>query len=768
MASNQSQSLATPPAREVSIQLWPSDGEGQKPDWRTIKSALMRRRLLLLGTFFGTLLVCLILITMRPPVYRASATLQVNTSASYANQDDLPVLAELTGSNQGRSVITQTEILQNDAVRYRALDQLDEKLRKFVSPSSVTVKAIPETDLVIITSSSSNAEAAAAYANALCRTFLQLSLEKNRSQYSTARRYVGVQVQATGKRLNEAREKLRRYKQANGTADLTAETQQQISELNRIQSEQRQALANKQAAVAQLNKVRSVAASLKPTIVSSSTISRRPEVVAMQSRLTQLELQRIEALREYQPNSPEVQNLNGEIAALRGRLRLEAQTETESQQQVPNPLRQEADQTIARLQGEISSLDARNLELGQLAKRVQSNLSRLPQLEQRLGQLNTDLSGLEQSYQALNQKYQTLRASEAAKVASGSLLFSATAPSEPIGRLTPVTLLLCLVFASLLAIAASTTAEKLDARVRSPLDLPLDQGVGVLAQIPLVRDKDEKCLINTRAMVSPLLENFRTLRFMVAHSRNGASSKSPRLVAVTSSLHKEGKSLVAVNTAVAAALSGERVVLVDCDLRNPSLHDLCNRNNDVGFVDVAEGGATLENALQSTRVPNLYLLTSGSHSSNPFRTLNSPIGQGILRQLAEIADLVIVDTPPVMVLADARLTASISDSVLLVVATDGPDKEDVARATELLNLSGVPRVDIVLNKVVSGYGFRDYYALYPVSNPEEELTAGSDYSSSDYPNADYKNGNSARGEGSGLMGKGLMAVSQAVSGSPRA
>ncbi len=766
MASNQSQSLSTPSSSEVAIHLWPSGGESHTPDWRTLKSTVMRRRVLILATFFGTLLVCLILLSMRPPVYRAAATLQINTSSAFANENDLPVLAEITGSNQGRSVVTQTEILQSDAVKYQALNSLDENLRKFVSPASILVKAVPETDLVTITASSKNPEAAAAYANALCKTFLQLSRDKNRSQYSTARHYVGVQLQATGARLNKARENLRRYKQSNGTVDLATETQQQIGELNRIQSEQRQAEANKQAAVAQLNRTKSVAASLAPNIVASSTIAKRPEVIAMQARLTQLELQRIEALREFQPNSPEVQNLQGEIVALRGRLRFEAQNETQSQQQSPNPLRQDADQTIARLQGEISSLDARRVELGQLAKRVQTNLARLPQLEQRLGQLNTDLSGLQESYQTLNQKYQTLRASEAAKVASGSLLFAAVTPVQAVGRMTPINILLCLVFATLLTMALTTVAERTDARVRSPLDLPLEQGVGVIGQIPLVRDKNEQCLINTRAMVSPLLENFRTLRFMVAHSRTG--SKPPRLVAVTSSLPKEGKSLVAVNTAVAAALSGERVVLVDCDLRWPSLHDLCNRNNDVGFVDVAEGGATLENALQSTRVPNLYLLTSGSHSSNPYRTLNSPIGQGILRQLAEIADLVIVDTPPVMVLADARLTASISDSVLLVVSTEGPDKEDVARATDLLSQSGVPRIDIVLNKVVAGYGFRDYHALYPVNSPEEGLTSGTEYSSGDYSDGDYKNGNGVRGEGSGLMNKGVMAFSNSMSGSTRA
>jgi capsular exopolysaccharide synthesis family protein len=375
------------------------------------------------------------------------------------------------------------------------------------------------------------------------------------------------------------------------------------------------------------------------------------------------------------------------------------------------------------LQSEVSSLEARGTSLLALTKRVQANLASLPGRELRLGQLTTDLSGLEQSYQALNQKYQTLRTSEAARVASGTQLFPARVPSQPMRRLTPINLAICIILALLIALGTASLADRVDNHVRSPRDLPIDSDLNVLAQVPYVADTSEQCLIHTKAMVSPLLENFRTLRTMLALSSTAEGGVSPRLLAVTSSVPKEGKSLVSVNLAVAAALSGERVILVDCDLRWPTLHTLCGRSNNVGFINVATGETPLEAALQTTRVPNLRVLTSGPRSTNPFHALNSRLGRELLQTLGQMADLVIIDTPPVMVLADARLTASMADSVLLVVSTEEPSKEDVVLAADLLAKSGANVAGIVLNKVGANTGYRDYYSLYPYYNPHNDTLA---------------------------------------------
>lgn len=713
--SKNSLSLSDNSARELSLHLWPGASEHRPTDWRALHSVLRRRLPLLLAIFAATLALTLLALTLLPPLYRASATLQVNTASANSSETDLPVLSDLTGSQQGRSLVTQTEILNNDAVRDRAFTLLSPDLRAKVNFNSLAVKSTSETDLITVSATSSDARAASALANALCRSYLELSREKNRSQYSAARQYLGVQLNATRTRLNRAREALKRYKQRNNTVDLTAETQGQIGELNRLESEWRQARANAQASQSQLARLKSVEASLPATIVSSRTVGRRPALVTLQARLTQLELERIEALKEFVPSSPEVGRLNAEIGALRARLQSEAQTEVQSLQQSPNPAKLEAQQSILRLQSEISSFGARTKALQTLSARVKSELARLPEREQRLGQLTTELSGLEQSYGSLNQKYQTLRASEAARAASGSLLFAATTPTAPQRRLTPFNLAFCFALATLLALGISALVDRMDAHVHSARDLENLSDMGdlqVLAQIPANADPSARCLINTEAMISPLLENFRMLRTSLALSSQ-LSGESAKMLAVTSSLPKEGKSLTSVNLAVAAALSGETVILVDCDLHLPSLHDLCGRTNRSGFVNVAQGEVTLESALQATRVPNLFLLTSGPAIENPFRILNSRAGRDLLQRLSELADLVVVDTPPVLVLADARVVASLADSVLLVVSTEEPHKDDIALAAKTLAQSGAHVAGLVLNKVAHGPDFRDYYAQYP-------------------------------------------------------
>lgn len=710
MTSEKSLSLPVSTSSEVAFHLWPTGEERRPPDWRALQSVLVRRRKQLLATFASVLVFFVLILAIMPPIYRATATLQVHTSSPYVSENDLPVLTDITGSNQGRSLVTQSEILQNDAVRERALQLLGPDQRQRVG--GVAVKSIPETDLITVSASSRNAQVSAAYANALCNAYLELSEQKNRAQYSTARQYVETQMDAARVRLDKARAALRKYKEQYGTVDLAAQTQDTLNEFNRVQSEWRQARANKIAALAQLNQLKSFAAGLKPTIDAASTIVRSPQLVAMQARLTDLELRRVEALQEYQANAPEVRELDRQIGILRGQLRNQAQTEVQSVQQSPNPLRVDAEQNIVRLRGEVLSQEARGVALKGLAKRLQAELDQLPAREQRLGQLTTDLNGLQQSYQTLNQKYQNLRASEAARVASGILLFPAQVPGAAARKLNPLNLAICIILASLLALGGVVLTEKLDDRVRGPRDLPNGGNLRVLTQVPEIGVSGEQYLFNTRALISPLLENFRALWAMIGLSAQAAGKKPPRSVAVTSALPQEGKSLVAVNLAVASALSGAQVVLVDCDLRWPVLHLLCGRRNEVGFINVANGEVSLEAALQTTRVPGLRVLTSGPRTENPFQALNSPAGREVIRRLNELADFVVVDTPPVLMLADARVTASLVDSVILVVSTDQPNRQDVQQAQEMLINSGADIAGIVLNKVEQGPDFRDYYDLY--------------------------------------------------------
>ncbi len=704
---------AAAPGREVSLHLWPAGEERRPLDWKGVQSLLVRRRKPLLLCFGIVMAHLLLALWMLAPLYRATATLKINTASTNNNETDLPLIGEITGAGETRSLTTQIEILGNDGVRSRAIALMKPADRAAVNTKSATVKAIPDTNLLNITTASRNPNAAAGFSNALAQSYLELSRSENGSQYGAARRYVGKQLQDARARLNGAREAIKKFKQSNGTVDLGAETQAQIVERDRIDSQRSQARADKEAALATLNNLRATLSNLPASVIASKTIAKSPQVTAKQASLTALETELITARREYSATAPEVRSLEERIAGLRRDLQNAAQTEVAAEQSTINPARTAAEQQIQALQGQVWSLEARGVALKALSKRLQSELARLPAREQTLGQLNTDLLATQQSYDTLNQKYQSLRASEAARVASGSLLFPAAIPGSADSRLTPVNLLGCALFAAILSLAIAALIDRIDSRVHSPRDLTVGGELPVLAQVPFALNASGQSLLQMESPVSPLLENFRGLRTMLALSTLSENGESVKSLAITSSLPKEGKSLTALNLAVAAARGGERVILVDCDLRRPSQHRLCNLSNRVGFINVAEGEVALEAALQESGVPGLRVLTSGPIASNPFHALNSRAGRELLRDLEQIADFVVIDTPPVLVLADARITASLTDSAILVVSTEEPDRTEVALAGDLLAQSGARVAGIVLNKVASGPDFRDYYSRYP-------------------------------------------------------
>jgi capsular exopolysaccharide synthesis family protein len=182
-------------------------------------------------------------------------------------------------------------------------------------------------------------------------------------------------------------------------------------------------------------------------------------------------------------------------------------------------------------------------------------------------------------------------------------------------------------------------------------------------------------------------------------------------VVVTSSLPNEGKSVSATSLAIAAALSGERVILVDCDLRHPGLQEFFDLPNDIGVTSVVSGACTLDEALQSTRIPTLRVLTTGPLIAEPLQVLNSPGARALFDQMKQEADFVVIDTPPALVFAEAQVIAAMTDAMLLVISSQDAKKREVARTRDLFDQSGLMPLGAVLNKIPLGAeGY--YYGRY--------------------------------------------------------
>ncbi|MAT97282.1 MAG: capsular biosynthesis protein [Anaerolineaceae bacterium] len=203
---------------------------------------------------------------------------------------------------------------------------------------------------------------------------------------------------------------------------------------------------------------------------------------------------------------------------------------------------------------------------------------------------------------------------------------------------------------------------------------------------------------------SPLSEAFRTLRTNLSFY----SLESPlRSLVVTSPVMGEGKSSTVANLAVTMAQSGRKTVLVDCDLRRPSLHTLFDRQVEPGFTD-----AILHNdepVLQETAVENLWLLTAGTKPPNPADILGTPQVDQLIARLQEKADIILFDAPPVNAVTDAAVLGAKVDGVLLVLSAGKTRREHAERAKEILEKARVNIVGATLTNAPVDSSMEAYY-----------------------------------------------------------
>jgi capsular exopolysaccharide synthesis family protein len=206
---------------------------------------------------------------------------------------------------------------------------------------------------------------------------------------------------------------------------------------------------------------------------------------------------------------------------------------------------------------------------------------------------------------------------------------------------------------------------------------------------------------------SPVSEAYRTLRTNLDFS---SLDKPIKTMLVTSAGPGEGKSTVLANLAVTTAQAGRKVILVDCDLRRPTLHNIFNLKNDVGLTTMVVDDAAIESPpLRDTGVEDLQLVSSGPLPPNPSELLGSRRMEEIIAALLERADVVLFDAPPVVAVTDAAVLATKVDGVLLVVNAGGTKRDYARTAKARLEKVNANLLGAVLNNVRFDVSLHRYY-----------------------------------------------------------
>lgn len=228
-----------------------------------------------------------------------------------------------------------------------------------------------------------------------------------------------------------------------------------------------------------------------------------------------------------------------------------------------------------------------------------------------------------------------------------------------------------------------------------------------------MKNSKQKLLDSKRKLVakydpkSPISEQYRTIRTNILYS---SIDEEIRSVMVTSSGPGEGKSTTTANLAVVFAQQGKTVLLVDADLRKPTVHYTFKLPNITGLTSVLTNQTTLMEAVNKTDEDNLYVLSSGPVPPNPSELLGSKAMHHFMEQALEEFDLIIFDTPPILAVTDAQILGNICQGSILVVSSGKTEKDSLLKTKELLEVSNGRVLGVVLNnKKIDKKGSYYYY-----------------------------------------------------------
>ncbi|MCM8711384.1 CpsD/CapB family tyrosine-protein kinase [Clostridium sp. SYSU_GA19001] len=214
-------------------------------------------------------------------------------------------------------------------------------------------------------------------------------------------------------------------------------------------------------------------------------------------------------------------------------------------------------------------------------------------------------------------------------------------------------------------------------------------------------------MISIKNPKSAAAEAFRTLRTNIQFSSLDEELKT---IVVTSTQPGEGKSTVVSNLAITMAQTGKKVLLIDCDLRKPTIHKKLGISNQDGLTSLLSKEKSAEEVIKASSIPNFYVLTSGPIPPNPAELLGSKRFKALIKELGEVFNVILLDAPPVLAVTDAQLLSTFCSGVVFVAGYGQAEKHAIVRAKELIDKVGGKILGVVINKIPAKSKSYYYYS----------------------------------------------------------
>jgi len=613
------------------------------------------------------------------------------------------------------TISTQVEMLRSYAMAIRTINYLknkalegaiSEEMLRDLDPEKL-VKNLevgsPEgTDIVQIRVAADSRAKAETIANAICEAFVEWKREVAQQSAADTVDTLEERVATARARLAEAERKVQEFKRTNRLVDVSAETQAAVEQYLKYDAEVVQAqqeVSVQEARVAELSRRLRTA---NQAIERGTGVRDDALVLALQQRLNALEMERANAALRIRPGYPgtgSLEELDAQIADVKKRLAAALQGTLDNRR--PS-LEGQANlsQQLTAAQLDLRNARARLAAATAARNRARTRTAQVPDATLEYARLAREAELAQTLYTTLQRNLSAARLDKDS--ASGNVQISqyAFVPEKPFEPNHPRNLLFGLAVGLALSFAVVLILEQADTRVRSVDDVRELVPGPVVGALPRWSQSELKELM-AGGSAAPVEEAYSLARVNLSLALRQAANgdeRLPKVVLVTSAMPGEGKSLTAAQMARSLARAGNRVILVDADLRRPAQNEIFGTAEPVGLADVILGRLSLDEALVAGDTENLTLLHSGTPDRNPTDLFSMPSLPRILEELRNMADMVIVDAPACAVVADALLLAPHVDCIMHVVSAGVAERPVVRDAAETLAAAGPKLMVFFVNR----------------------------------------------------------------------
>ena len=684
---------------------------------------LKRRYIPALMGFTGVLLGAILYLIFAPRNYQATALISLEDRQKSISEIGKN-LSSVVGSNEYSPLASQAMLIAskpvlNDAIENIAREEADYSLDdhllrqiKDISTGAIQgnldVGVMPNTNILKVNYVHPSPELASILLNEIINAAIAKNTDIIRSEASSVRQFLENQVSKQSNELSQIEAAENRYREQEGIVAIDNQTANLVNSLNNLNTQEQDLLIQIKEQEAKLNNLKQITkVNDAESAYVESKVAQDPQLEKLRSQLTDVEAQLAAARSKYTDSNPtvialieereKISNLYQEqVSSVLGAGSAISPSEVPINgiSQTGDGLSQEVFTQLITTQTQLEA-DRDRLQAVQVAKeKLENQIALLPAKVQSLTELVRQKTQADESLKFLQRQLEEARIAEAQLVSNIQVVELANTPSSPSSPKTPVVLAIASVIGTILAGSIILLLEKIDSTLYDGKETEWQLNIPFLTTLPKLSDtsmglREIKSFLNDRGLYEPYRSLLKNLESRLENRL--------KVIVVTSASSQEGKSVVASHLGAVSAMLSKRTLMIDAHLRQPEQNHLFDVKLRPGLREIVTEGLDLDRAVQSTRIKNLSVLTSGVSAKNSFAIVESPKIKNILQQAAFQYDLVIIDTPPVNSSCDAYTLSKYSDGLIVVTRPLHTDKKLLKQAVEELKRNKASILGFVIN-----------------------------------------------------------------------